>query len=182
MNERASSMFSRSRESVEGVTRRALLAAGVFGFGFSGLIDVLVLHLVLQWHHLVSGIYPTDTLSGLRTNLVADGLFSIGMLIIMGIGAGLLWQSERRTDVPLLIRPLAGAAVIGLGGFDLYDAIVDHAILEIHQPFTQAGQPLGLGGQYNPLWAAVSILFIAAGYYIYRTGTKKRDAETTEAD
>lgn len=166
MTERSSASFRRSRETVDGVTRRALLAAGVFGFGFSGLIDVLVIHLVLQWHHLVSGIYPTTTMDGLRTNLFADGLFSIGMLLIMGIGGGLLWQSERRTDSPLAVRPLAGTAVIGLGIFDLYDAIVDHAILGIHQPLSQ-------GGSYNPHWAVVSLLFIAAGVYIYRTGTRQ---------
>jgi len=42
-------------------SKRGLLAAGVVGFGFSGLVDVLVLHHVLQWHHLLSGIYRTGT-------------------------------------------------------------------------------------------------------------------------
>ena len=155
------------------VTRRALLAAGVFGFGFSGLIDVLVLHHILQWHHLLSGIYPMNTLDGLRTNILADGLFSVGMILIMGVGAGLLWQSERRTAVPLAVRPLAGAAVIGLGIFDVYDAIVDHALLGLHQPVGSGGQPLSLGGQYNPHWIVVSLLFVAAGYYVYRTGMRE---------
>ena len=89
------------------------------------------------------GDLSDDTLNGLRTNVLADGLFSIGMVIITGIGLGLHWQSERRTDVPLAIRPLAGSALVGLGAFDLYDAIVDHALLGIHQPLSQ-------GGQYNP--------------------------------
>src|SRR6056297_2726959 len=79
---------SGGRAASDGVTLRALLAAGVFGFGFSGLVDVLVLHHVLQWHHLVSGIYPMDTLAGLRTNILADGLFSLAMLVLAGIGAG----------------------------------------------------------------------------------------------
>jgi uncharacterized membrane protein len=152
------------------LTRRALLAAGVFGFGFSGLIDVLVLHQILQWHHLLSGIYPMDTLQGLQTNVLADGLFSVGMLTIAGVGAGLLWRSERRTGAPLAVRPLAGAAVAGLGVFDVFDAVVAHALLGLHQPVGGGGQPLSLGGQYNPHWIAVSLLFVAAGYYIYRTG------------
>jgi uncharacterized membrane protein len=153
------------------VTRRALLAAGTFGFGFSGLIDVLVLHHVLQWHHLLSGIYPMDTLSGLRANILADGVFSLGMLSVMGVGAGLLWQCERRTDRPLAVRPLGGAAVIGLGVFDLFDAVVNHALLGLHQPRS-------LGGQYNPHWIVVSLLFVAAGYYVYRTGVESRSDET----
>ena len=152
---------------------RAIIAAGIFGFGFSGLIDVLVIHHILQWHHLVSAIYPMNTLSGLRTNIFADGLFSIGMVIIMGIGGGLVWRSERRTDVPLAIRPLAGAAVIGLGAFDLYDVIVDHVLLGLHHAVSQ-------GGKYDPHWAVVSLFIILAGIYVYRTGTQNRQDEAAE--
>lgn len=163
----------RSRELADGVTRRSLLAAGTLGFGFSGLIDVLVLHHVLQWHHLLSGIYPMDTLDGLRTNVFADGLFSLGMVVVMGVGGGLLWQSERRSDVPLEGRPLAGAAVVGIGAFDLYDVVVDHVLLGLHQPLSQ-------GGAFNPHWAAVSLLIVAAGAYVYRTGTGGERGKATE--
>ncbi|WP_225336351.1 DUF2243 domain-containing protein [Halomicrobium urmianum] len=162
------------------VTRRALLAAGVFGFGFSGLIDVLVLHQVLQWHHLVSGIYPMDTLSGLRTNVFADGVFSIGMVLVMGTGAGLLWRAERRTAAPLAVRPLAGAAIVGLGAFDVFDAVVDHALLGLHQPVGQGGQAFSLGGPYNLHWILVSLLFVAAGYYVYSTGLRERDRDVED--
>jgi len=41
----------------------------------------------------LSGIYPMDTLAGLRTNVLADGLFSLGMLVVTGVGAGLLWRA-----------------------------------------------------------------------------------------
>ncbi|WP_408960710.1 DUF2243 domain-containing protein [Natrinema sp. 74] len=152
----------------------------MFGFGFSGLIDVLVLHHILQWHHLVSGIYPMNTLDGLRTNILADGLFSVGMLLIMGVGAGLLWQSERRTAVPLAVRPLAGTALIGLGVFNVYDAVVDHALFGLHQPVGSGGRPLSFGGEYNPHWIAVSLLFIIAGYYVYRTGIRARSGNTDD--
>ena len=96
MANRTSASPDRARETADGVTTHALLGAGIFGFGFSGLIDVLLLHHVLQWHHLVSAIYPMDTLDGLRTNVLADGLFSIGMVVIAGIGAGVVWRAERR--------------------------------------------------------------------------------------
>lgn len=164
---------ARPEETGERTPRRALVAAGVFGFGFSGLVDVLVLHHVLQWHHLLSGIYPTDTMAGLRTNLLADGLFSLAMLTVACVGGGLVWQSERRADAPLAMRPLLGAAVIGLGVFDLYDAIVDHVLLGLHQPLSQ-------GGAYNPHWIVVSLLIILAGIYVYRMGTRDR-RETEDA-
>ncbi len=63
------SATGRSRTLADGVSRRALIGAGVFGFGFSGLIDVLLIHHILQWHHLLSGIYPMNTLAGLRMNI-----------------------------------------------------------------------------------------------------------------
>ena len=161
----------RSRTLADGVSRRALVGAGVFGFGFSGLIDVLLLHHILQWHHLLSGIYPMNTLAGLRTNIFADGWFSVGMVVIAGIGAGVVWRAERRTREPLAVRPIAGSAVMGLGVFDLYDAVVDHALLGLHQP-------LSMGGKYNPHWAVVSLLIIGVGAYIYRTATTETDGYT----
>lgn len=155
------------------VTRRGLVGAATFGFGFSALVDVLVLHHVLQLHHLLSGVYPMDTLAGLRTNLRADGLFSLAMLGILCVGAGLLWRAERRTAEPLAVRPLLGAALLGLGGFDLFDVAVDHVLLGLHQPLSQ-------GGAYNPHWAAVSLLILGAGWYVYRTGI--REVERTRTD
>lgn len=161
-----------SRRLADRVTTRALVAAGTLGFGISGLVDVLILHHVLQWHHLLSGIYPMDTMSGLRTNILADGLFSLVMLAIAGVGAGLLWRAERRADVPLATRPLAGAALIGLGAFDLFDVVVDHVLLGLHQPLSQ-------GGAYNLHWAAVSLFIIGAGAYVYRTGTETAASEAS---
>jgi uncharacterized membrane protein len=61
MSEGTNATRSRSRETTEGTTRRALLGAGIAGFGYSGLIDVLLLHLVFQWHHILSGIYTMST-------------------------------------------------------------------------------------------------------------------------
>ncbi|MFC7157496.1 DUF2243 domain-containing protein [Halomarina halobia] len=144
-------------------TRRALLAAGIFGFGFSGLIDVVVLHHVLQLHHLVSGIYPTSTVAGLRTNVRADGLFSVATLVIASVGAGLLWRAERRASAPLALRPIAGAAVIGLGLFDLFDVVVNHTLLGLHHATDGPGY-------YDPHWAVISLLIVGAGAYVYWTG------------
>ena len=125
-----------------------MLGAGVFDFGLSALVDVLRLYHVLQCHHLLSDPYPIDTLGRLRTNIFADDVFSLTMLAVMHTGAGLLWRAERRTRHPLSVRPLAGAALIGLGVFDLFDAVVDHTLLGLHQPLSQ-------GGRYNPHWVVV---------------------------
>lgn len=142
--------------------RRALLAAGVAGFGFSGLVDVLVLHHVLQLHHLLSGIYDPGRLAGLRTNLVADGLFSLGMLAIMLAGIGWLWRIDRRRHTPLAVAPLAGAGLLGLGLFDLFDVVVNHYLLGLHHATHGPGN-------FDPHWVVVSVAFIAGGGLLLRS-------------
>lgn len=145
--------------------KRAVVGAGVFGFGFSGLVDVLLLHHVLQLHHLVSNKVEPTTLTGLRLNIFADGLFSLAMLTIMSVGGGLVWAAERRrARQPLPPRPLAGAAVVGLGVFDLFDVVVDHTLLGLHHATSGPGF-------YDPHWAVISLLIIGAGAYIYRHST-----------
>lgn len=142
-------------------TRRGLLAAGVAGFGFSALVDVLLLHHVLQLHHLLSNVYDPGTLSGLRTNLVADGAFSLVALGVMLVGLGWLWRIERRTADPLTVRPLAGAALVGLGAFDLFDVVVNHLLLGLHH--ATHGPKF-----YDPHWAVASVAFILGGALLLR--------------
>ena len=144
-------------------TRRGLVAAGVAGFGFSGLVDVLLLHLVLQLHHLVSGLVDPSSLAGLRTNLVADGLFSLAMLAVMLAGLGWLWRVERRTRSPLAVTPLAGAGLLGLGLFDLFDVLVNHYVLGLHHATHGPGN-------FDPLWVVVSVAFVAGGFLLWRSG------------
>ncbi|MFC4360105.1 DUF2243 domain-containing protein [Halobium salinum] len=148
-------------------TRRGLVGAGVFGFGVSGLVDVLVLHLVFQWHHLVSNVVSPATLSGLRTNLVADGLFSVAMLVVALAGAGVVWRAERRAVDPLPARALAGAALFGLGTFDVFDVVVNHWLLGLHHA-------VGMDGAYDPHWFVVSLLLAAAGVLVYRNAEVSR--------
>ena len=51
--------------------------AFVMGLGFGGFVDGIVLHQILQWHHLLSseGNYTKTTLRGLEDNMLADGVY-----------------------------------------------------------------------------------------------------------
>jgi uncharacterized membrane protein len=49
----------------------------LYGLGLGGFVDGILLHEVLQWHHMVSSEYPTNTVAGLEVNTLADGLFHI---------------------------------------------------------------------------------------------------------
>ncbi len=58
--------------------RRFPAVAGILlGLGLGGFFDGIVLHQILQWHHMAtSSGYPADTLENLQLNTTLDGLFS----------------------------------------------------------------------------------------------------------
>ncbi|MBD2110082.1 DUF2243 domain-containing protein [Nodosilinea sp. FACHB-13] len=112
----------------------AFRAAGfLLGFGLGGFIDAIVLHMLLQWHHLISSRVSMDTLAGLQVNVLADGAFSAGMWLITVVGIGVLWRSAQKTPtVPLTTSAFVGWILMGWGGFQLFDSIFFHALLGLH--------------------------------------------------
>ena len=145
-----------ARTDHEGVV---LLGSGIFGFGLGALLDVVVFHLILQWHHLLSGFYEPGTLDGLRTNVFFDGLFSLVMVAIMLVGGGMVWRGlDRSVERQSAIRAL-GAVLVGAGLFNVFDGIVDHYVLGLHDVVhgTQA---------FNPHWVGASLLILGAGILI----------------
>jgi uncharacterized membrane protein len=146
--------------------RSTLLAAAVLGVGFGGLVDVLVFHLILQTHHLLSGYVDPTTMGGLRTNVLADGVFSLVMLAVMGVGGAKLWSALVRADPaePPSASAVVGAAVIGLGAWNLFDVVVDHAVLRLHAATYPVLDVYDLG------WFVASLVLVAAGWLAVRDG------------
>jgi uncharacterized membrane protein len=58
--------------------RPPLLPGLLLGIGLGGFIDGILLHQVLQWHHMLSdeGCCPATSVAGLEDNTVADGFFT----------------------------------------------------------------------------------------------------------
>ena len=49
------------------------VSAGIlFGLGLGGFFDGIVLHQVLQWHHMLSSWYPVNTIENLELNTLWD--------------------------------------------------------------------------------------------------------------
>ena len=68
------------------MTARALIApAALLGFALSGFFDGILLHQILQWHHLLSA-----TGGDLAFQVAADGWFHVGMYAIAVAGLGVL--------------------------------------------------------------------------------------------
>ncbi len=106
----------------------------LLGLGLGGFLDGIVLHQILQWHHMLTseGSYPGTTIAGLEDNTLADGLFHASTWIMAAVGGWLLWRAARTHGGVGPGRVLAGWMVIGWGSFNLVEGIVDHHILGIH--------------------------------------------------
>ena len=150
------------------VDRSTLVAAATLGVGIGGLVDVILFHMILQTHHLVTGYVDPTTLGGLRTNVFADGAFSLAMLLIAAVGGVRLWSALVAADParPPSASAAGGAAVVGRGAWNLVDVVVDHAVLQLHHATYPAFDVYDWG------WLVASLLLTAAGWLAIRGATR----------
>jgi uncharacterized membrane protein len=111
-----------------------ILWAGIlFGLGLGGFFDGIVLHQILQWHHLLTSAgYPPDSVRNLEINTLADGLFHASTYVFVVLGLLVLWRSARRAPLRWPGKLLGGSFLVGFGLFNLIEGIVDHQFLGIH--------------------------------------------------
>ncbi|WP_138503724.1 DUF2243 domain-containing protein [Nostoc sp. PA-18-2419] len=113
--------------------RTPLIIAGVvLGLGLGGFVDGIVLHQLLQWHHMLSNIRPLTNVANEDLNMVWDGLFHAFDWVVTVVGIILLWRAGGRDDVPWSSQTFIGSILIGAGLFDLVEGVIDHQILGIH--------------------------------------------------
>jgi len=145
----------------------------VLGVGLGGFVDGIVLHQLLQWHHLLSSTdtdnvgvpyYPTDTVAGLRMNTAWDGAFHV--VTWLSVLAGLAWLYHRVTSTRRQVwgsRALWGWVLVGWGLFNLVEGVVDHHLLGIHHVHA---------GPHQLLWdlgfLALGGVLVCVGWLIQR--------------
>jgi uncharacterized membrane protein len=117
-----------------GTNRKPLITAGILlGVGLGGFVDGIVLHQILQWHHMfTSAGYPPTSVENLELNTFGDGLFHASTWVATAIGLAVLWKAARRSDVPWSTPTLVGTLAMGWGLFNLVEGIIDHHLLGIH--------------------------------------------------
>jgi uncharacterized membrane protein len=114
--------------------RKFPLHPGVLvGIGLGAFFDGIVFHQLLQWHHMLSGWYPTNSLENVRLNTAWDGIFHSFAYVAVLTGLYLFWQELRRGEFDWSSRRLLGALLIGWGVFNLLEGAVDHELLKLHQ-------------------------------------------------
>jgi uncharacterized membrane protein len=150
------------------VTAGILIGAGLL----AGFVDGILLHEILQWHHMVTSIRPATNLSNLQLNTLWDGLFHLGTWTMTVIGIALLWLSGGRSDVPGSPKIFGGSLLLGAGLFQLIEGIIDHQILGIHHVKPGPNQ-LAWDIGFLALGAVLGLV----GLIILRSGQKERLSE-----
>src|SRR3954468_11176013 len=102
-------------------SNRRMIAAGILlGLGLGGFFDGIVLHQILQWHHMVTSAgYPPDTVEHLKINTLLDGLFHRVTYLFVAAGLVILWRRANQAHGRWSTKVLAGTLLLGFGFFNV---------------------------------------------------------------
>lgn len=154
---------------IERVRRLPLSPGVMLGIGLGGFVDGIVLHQILQWHHMLTNAgYPADSVPNLTLNTLADGLFHAATWIATAIGLYLLHRAVRHGAI-WSGRRLFGGMLLGFGGFNLVEGVVDHHILGLHHVREAAANPL----VWDIGFLVVGALLVVAGHALARSDTQR---------
>jgi uncharacterized membrane protein len=107
-------------------------ASTVLGIGLGGFIDGIVLHQILQVHEMLSNKIPSTDYIGKSVNMFWDGIFHFFCLVVVAIGAILIWKLLFRKDINRSGKLFGGGFLIGWGLFNMVEGVIDHHMLKLH--------------------------------------------------
>jgi uncharacterized membrane protein len=137
----------------------------VLGFALGGVFDGILLHQILQWHHLLSAIEGHSHLQ-----VRWDGYFHGAMYILAVASLWALWRAHR-TAPDANGRPLTGALLIGFGAWHVVDAVLAHWVLGLHHIRMDSGNPL----LWDLIWlAAFGLVPLVLGWVLAPRGGRAR--------
>ncbi|MFF9777904.1 DUF2243 domain-containing protein [Streptomyces sp. NPDC013978] len=104
--------------------RRSLAVCALIGAALMAAVDEIVFHQLLAWHHF----YDRSTTD---IGLLSDGLLHTAELL--ALVAGFFLYADLRRRRALAAAHARAGLFIGLGAFQLFDGVVDHKLLRLHQ-------------------------------------------------
>ncbi|MFS2293746.1 MAG: DUF2243 domain-containing protein [Actinomadura sp.] len=129
---------------------RSTAATALIGVALMAAADEIVFHQVLGWHHFYDRSTPA-------IGLLTDGLLHTAEVLALVVGF-VWWAALRRTRA--LSSPHARAGLfLGLGGFQLFDGVVNHKVLRLHQVRYEVPDLL----PYDLAWVAAALVLLAVG-------------------
>lgn len=137
--------------------RPSILAAGLIGVAVMAAVDEVVFHQLLAWHHFYDRGTPAVA-------LLSDGLLHAAELV--GLVGGFFWLTDLRRRGVLVPLAAWGGFLLGAGFFQLFDGLVDHKVLRVHQ----VRYGVDLTG-YDLAWNLAGVLLLLAGAsLVWRSG------------
>src|SRR3954469_17361808 len=87
----------------------------LLGVGLGGFIDGIVLHQLLQWHHMLTSTagHPRDTVAGLEANTLADGFCHLSTWLVVAVATTLTVSAWRQGRLAPPWRVHAGLLLAG---------------------------------------------------------------------
>lgn len=150
-------------------TRRRPRAPGfIAGVGLGGFVDGIVLHQILQWHHMLTatGDHPATTVTGLEANTLADGFFHVATWILVAVALVLTVNAWRAGRLAPPWRFQLGMVLAGWGAFNLIEGLINHQLLGLHHVRDDLGAPLG----WDLAFLAFGAVLVAGGLLLARDG------------
>jgi uncharacterized membrane protein len=162
------SSATRDRSAV--ATKPRVLPGLLLGLGLGGFIDGIILHEILQWHHMVSHVdaYPTDTIAGLRVNVLADGFFHVVTWLLVWAGTTMTVVSWRQGRLAPNWSFHFGLLLTGWGIFNVVEGLIDHQILQVHHVRDDLNAPLS----WDIGFLIFGALLVAVGWLLYKRGAR----------
>ena len=137
--------------------------------GLAGFFDGIVLHQILQWHHMLSNVRPLKSFANIDLNMVWDGLFHAFDWLMTVVGVGLLWRAGGRADVPWSSNTFVGYLLMGAGLFNFVEGLIDHQILGIHHVKPGPNEFL-----WDVGFLLSGVLMVGIGLFMVQQGKKQQ--------
>jgi uncharacterized membrane protein len=139
-------------------------SGALMGFAFGGFFDGILLHQLLQWHHLLSGWRPGGTVGLLRQHILWDGAFHAAHYLVLGLGLALLWPRPGHG------RIFGACFALGFGVWHVLDAVVNHWALGLHRIRQDSLQPLA----WDLVFFGLGVVALALGALWLKDGPRVR--------
>jgi uncharacterized membrane protein len=159
-------MAARASDVLPTSERPPRAPAFVLGLGLGGFIDGIVLHQLLQWHHMLTGTgdHPSGTVAGLEANTLVDGFFHLATWFAVATAMTLTVRAWQRGELAPPWRAHVGMLLAGWGVFNLVEGLIDHQLLGIHHVRDDLGAPLG----WDLAFLAFGAALVVAGTVLSR--------------
>lgn len=158
-----------SKPNAEKAPTPVIITGIIIGVGIAGFFDETFFHQILQWH---SFYWATSE----KGRILSDGLFHLFSTSLLFLGGFRLWrnpQSHSKASKGFLF----GGILVGAGGFNVYDGVVQHLIFHFHLvneyvcPNPQANNTVLSCPRDIPLeaiWIGVGLVLVISGLYKIR--------------